>query len=295
MTITLQVNLNDSNLLATEKAAFVSGFYGLPTGFTGWLTMSQGNYDIEATGLDAAPDYNSHTEGAGITTQRAQKGYRETATKEAYSLGIAFSEEVWAELAPEVKADFMASMGVSGARRMLQSMFDILNNSVTTTRGDGVATISGSHPSRVGNQSNSGSSAPDFAGITAAHLALVQTRGPDGQKLNLTPRMLIGGASLRDEFFQALEATHQAADDRSDPNYVGTLGLVPYTSDYIDSATRWWLLAEEAPRNIRFHVQRLSMPYMEEVPLSGGDQAMLDKVRWRHLIREWRGIYSSST
>jgi hypothetical protein len=293
MTITLQPNLNDSNLLVTEKTAFVSGFYGLPTGFLGWLTQSQGNYDIETTGLDAAPDYNTHTEGAGITTQQAEKGYREVATKEAYSLGIAFSEEVWSELAPEVKADYMASMGTSGARRMLQSMFDVLNNSTTTVRGDGVATISTAHPSRVGNQSNSGSTAPDFAGLTAAHLALVQTRGPDGQKLNLTPRMVLSGAGLRDEIFQALGAEFQS-DDRSDPNFVGALGLAGYSTDYIDSATRWWMIAEEAVRNIRFHVQRFSAPFMEPIPLSAGDVAMIDKARWRSLIREWRGIYSSS-
>lgn len=288
-------NINDSNLQQVERVAWLAGYSEEQAGadYLAWLTATSGDYDIEGTGFNPAMDVLSHTEGAGaIDLQTPEKGYRETATKETWALGYGFSEEAWAALRPEIKARFLASFGASFGRRLLDSALEIVNDFEVTARGDGVPVVSASHPSNVGLQSNVIAAAFDFTSYAAQHLAMRQTRGPDGQRMGQTPRYLLGGANLGDDFFKVFSAGFQT-DSLADPNYARSIMPESYgTSDRLDAADDWHLFSSQGKQSCQLHVRKAGVPKIEPIALTDGDIAVYAKSRSQRIVWQWRGIRS---
>jgi len=294
---------NVANLTPADQEAFLSGYFGGTMEDLSWIRQTQGNRSIEVTGLNAAPDYGTTTAGTEIASQALTQGYTETMVSERYGLRVAIDGDADQKIDPSVMLDYMLSFADSGKRRYYESCFDVLNTCTATNRGDGVPLVSASHPSEVGLQSNSGSSALDHAAAAAADLNIRQTQGPDGQLLGLRSWGIMGPAALAQTIFQVTGAEFSLADDRRAVSYVKALGLMPIVSEYLGannggSDTRWFMLSMQSVMRgqLRIHTFRAPAPIVERMPNTVDSRQILDEVRWETgAPGGWRGLYSSSS
>lgn len=291
MSIAITPNFGDV-ITQTERLAYLAGFYGGPMEWLGFLTQTSGNYDIKGTQLNPAGSYSTHTEGTPVTTASPEEGYSATPRKERYSIGYAFSAEMWAKMDPTVKARFMESLAAAGARRYIESCYDMINRATSyTSNPDGKALLANDHPGNAGAQDNLTTSALDFSEAATGRQAVMQQQGPDGQKLGLRPSVGLAALALEGTVYKLRNATHQAADDRSDPNFVSSFGIDWHVSDYIDDSTRWVIASPEGVRNLQLHTTMAPGVVIQSVPLTKGDLAAIDEMSMQTLSWDWRGWY----
>lgn len=299
MSFSIVANL--TNLLPVLEEAFLDSFYGGSQENLSWLRQTQNPVPLRMSGLHAAPDFREKTEGQPADAVSMEQGYQETFLYESFGLRIPVSQRTMREMNannPGLMAEFVSSFADSARRRILTSGYNILNNAFSTDhlKGDGKSLCATDHPSAVGSQSNKASVALDFSALENAVVAMRQTQGNDGQRLGLRPSLLIVGSALAPTAYQ-LTNSEFSADDRSEPNFVGSLGLSPIVSDYLTVANGWFIMAEQAAtRGIcRINLFSGPSPRISDVPSTVGDKEIIDQLDLESGTMTWRGIYGATS
>ena len=293
---------NMANLLPAEEAAFLDSFYGGAPEDLRWLRQSQNPRPMSMTGLNAAPDFRSMTEGQPADAVAMEEGFTETFLYESHGLRVPFSARVRREMDsanPGLMAEYVASFADSARRRILTSAYNILNNAFSTDhlKGDGKPLCADDHPSNVGSQDNKAASALSFAELETAVIAMRQTLGADGQRLGLRPSVLIVGSALAPLAYQLTNAEFDAADDRTAVSFVGSLGLAPVTSDYLTASNAWFLVADQAISRgtLRQDIHMGPAPRIESVANTVNDAQILDQIDQSTGSTTWRGIFGATS
>lgn len=292
---------NLSNLLPLQEQAFLDSFYGGTADDLSWLRQSQNPRPLRMNGLNAAVDFREVSEGQVPDAVALEQGFQEVFTYTSHALRVPISSRVLREMAasetPGLLAEYTASFADSARRRILTNAYSILNNATSSdfAKGDGQPLLSASHVSN-GTTSNFASATLSFSSLELGTVALRQTTGADGQRLGLRPAVLIVGSALAPTAFQVTEAAFDS-DDRSAPNYIGSLGLKPIVSDYFTLSNGWIILAEQAiARGVcRMNIMSGPAPKMIEVPNSHADMQLIDELQSEQGTMTWRGIYGASS
>lgn len=293
---------NMSNLLPAEEAAFLDSFYGGVQEDLSWLRQTQNARPMSMTGLHAAPDFRSMTEGQPADAVAMEEGYTETFLYESHGLRVPFSARVRREMDaanPGLMAEYVSSFADSARRRLLTSAYGILNNAFSTDylKGDGKPLCADDHPSAVGSQDNKAAAALSFSELETAVIAMRQTQGNDGQRLGLRPGVLIVGSALAPLAYQLTNAEFDAANDRTAVNFVGSLGLRPIVSDYLTVQNGWFIMADQAIQRgiLRQNVFMGPAPRIEAVANTVGDQQIIDQIDQETGSTTWRGIFGATS
>ncbi len=300
MSFSIVANL--TNLLPAEEAAFLDSFYGGSQEDLSWLRQTQSPRPMSMTGLHAAPDFRSMSEGQAADAVSMEEGFNETFLYESHGLRVPFSARVRREMDsanPGLMAEYVSSFADSARRRLLTSAFNILNNAFSSDhlKGDGKSLAASDHPSNVGTQSNLGSVALSFAELESAIISMRQQQGHDGQRLGLRPAALIVGSALAPLAYQLTNAEFSAADDRTKVSFVGSLGLKPIVSDYVSGSTAFYLIAEQAISRgvLRQNVFMGPAPRIENVANTVADAQILDQIDQETGSTTWRGIFGATS
>ncbi len=299
MSFSIVANL--TNLLPVMEEAFLDSFYGGSAEDLSWLRQTQNPMPLRMSGLHAAPDFREMSEGQPADAVSMEQGFQETFTYESSGLRVPISARVQREMDaqnPGLVAEYVASFADSARRRLLTSAYNILNNAFSSefVKGDGKVLCATDHPSAVGAQSNAASSALDFAALETAIIAMRQTQGNDGQRLGLRPSLLIVGSALAPVAYQ-LTTSEFDANDRSQPNFVGSLGLKPIVSDYLTLSNGWFIMAEQAQTRgiLRQNVFMGPAPRIEKIASTVGDTEILDQIDQETGSMTWRGLFGSTS
>lgn len=302
MSVTIVPNLGD--LAPVKKEAYLDGWVPSQMPNLSFVRQTMSRRPLSVTGLLAAPDYVAHTEGQQVNTQSLEKGYTETFDYESWEFGMAISSRVQREIDAAALAGYYRSAAGAGIRRLLKSIFAILNNAVDGSylKGDGKTWAATDHPSNVGVQSNAGSSALDNTAFEAAVRALRELLGPDGQLESHDAALLYVPPALDGTAYQILGSEFSAADDRRAINISRTRNVsydsTPFLSAaYGGSDTRWHLFSVQAMQRgiCRVNVFEPPAPRIERIEGTKKDLRLIDQMDMETGTVGWRGYYSSSS
>lgn len=292
MPITIPADV--SGIIFDMRWAYIHGYQGAQAQQEriDWTLVYPTASRAAVTGLNASADYVAHTAGQPIATRKMESGYPAVFTDEQYETGVAIEGGARGQIDPMAWVTFYASLGEAGARRLVQSVFDTLNDGFSVLAGDGVALFSANHPSGIGVQSNTGATALDHDGLMAAWLAMQSLRGHDGQRVGHTASHLLVPPALAKAAYQVTGAEFDAADDRRAISFVGNLGVTWQASRFLTAAGKWFLLSREAisSRTLRMGVRRGPQPVMQLIAGTVDDMSVLDVTRWERGAVTWRGL-----
>lgn len=286
-----------ANLTQAQSESYLHSFYtDMGSEDISYFRITDGIKPLSLTGLHAAADFSALAEGVPIPTRSMEQGYTETFTFERWALGYALSLRVNREMDAGTMSQFFVSFAQASVRRVFRSLFSLLNNARSTNRGDGVPTISASHPSNVGLQGNESNSTLDNAAFEAACLALAERLGHDGQLTSQMAQVLYTAPALGKTAYEILESDY-SADDLSKRNISRTRGVTRTQSAYLGAAgggsdTQWGVISRQAIAMgaLRMHVFERPAPRVEVIAGTKADRSIIDQVEWEIGTLDWRGI-----
>lgn len=219
-----------------------------------------------------------------------------TAIKYASSIGI--SSEMIADARFDLIQRMVRSLGRSARETMLVNAMNVYNNSFgTQTSWDGVALVSASHPSLVGNQSNSAGSVDlSYSALQDAETIFRKTQDQRGKRLLIKPRILLVPEELRHEALELVKSQYKADTANNNINSLGMDGgLEVVSSPFLSDSDAWWLLSGPSFDGFGPKIkdrQGLTQKLHEDV-LAG---VMYYKSEFRQAIgvSDWRGVVGSS-
>lgn len=200
---------------------------------------------VQQTGFGLAP---VKAEGAGTAYQGHTQGYVSRGTHVAYSLGyIVTREELADNLYEEVSMRRAGSLAFSMASTRNHIAANVYNRAFNSsyTGGDGKELLATDHPSVSGNQSNELSTAADFseASLEDLLIQIADATDPQGLKISLTPKSLIGPNDLMFEFERVLKSDLRVDTANNDINAISSMGMVPeaITCPYLTDSDAWFV------------------------------------------------------
>jgi hypothetical protein len=189
----------------------------------------------------------------------------------------------------------------SGARSAKETenlaAFNIFNNAFTTElASDGIAIISASHPSQVGNQSNTLASPADlsYSSLAEAEQVFRNFKDDRGKRLLIKPRILLVSEADRQNALEIVQSPYKANTANNNINALGADGgLTVISSPYLTDSDAWFLLADPRDHGLRIiDREKLSSKTHEDV-LAG---VLYYKFQYRQALGcdKWRGIVGTA-
>jgi hypothetical protein len=216
-----------------------------------------------------------------------------------YAKAIGISDEMISDDQWSMISDMVKSGARSAKETELVTAFNIFNNAFTTeTASDGVAIISASHPSQIGNQSNTLSAAADlsYSSLAEAEQVFRQFRDDRGKHLLIKPRILLVSESDRQNALEIVQSPYKANTANNNINALGADGgLTVISSPYLTDSDAWFLLSEPslAGHGLRIIDREKLMTKTHEDVLAG---VLYYKFQYRQAVGcdKWRGIVGTA-
>lgn len=211
------------------------------------VKTSRKNFEemVQQTGFGLAP---VKTEGASTAYQGHTQGYVSRGTHVAYSLGyIVTREELADDLYEEVSMRRAGSLAFSMASTRNHVAANVYNRAFNSsyTGGDGKELCATDHPSVSGNQSNELATAADFseAALEDLTIQIMNATDPQGLKISLTPKRLIGPNELVYEFERVLKSDLRVDTANNDTNALKSMGVIPEAVNvpYLTDTDAWFI------------------------------------------------------
>lgn len=224
------------------------------------------------------------------------QSFNKTFTALKYAQKIGISEEMIADARFDLISKMVRSLGRSARETQLVLAMNVFNNSFgTQTSWDGVALISASHPSEVGNQSNSlGSVDLSYATLQDAETVFRKTQDQRGKRLLLKPKYLLVPEESRHEAIEIVKSPYKADSANNNINSTGMdQGLEVISSPFISDTDAWWLLASPEDHGLKIKDRESLNQKIHEDVLAG---VMYYKAAYRQAVGacDWRGIVGTA-
>lgn len=209
-----------------------------------------------------------------------------------FAKAIGISDEMIQDDRFDMIAKTVKSLARSARETQLVNAMNIFNNSFTTeTSYDGVAIVSASHPTEVGNQSNTITSADlAYSSLASAEQVFRQFQDNRGKKLMLKPKILLVSESDRQNAIEIVQSPYKAGTANNNINALGADGGIQViSSPYLTDADSWWLLADPMDHGLRIIDRQALNTKLDEDVLAG---VLYYKAQYRQALGcdEWRGI-----
>lgn len=198
------------------------------------------------------------TEGANISLGEINQAYDVTFTHRTWGLGFIITEEMMEDNRIDLMKKLASSLPKAFPRTYETESAAIFNNGFTSgTYGDGVYFFSASHPRPDGGavQSNLLTVAADLSdtSLKAAIVQMNKMRGLKGERLNLTPDILVVPPDIGPEAYTILNTQKITGSGNNDISYiVSKYNLKPIEWKYLSDTDAWFLGAKER-QNVVFY------------------------------------------
>ena len=220
------------------------------------------------------------------------QSYYKTYSVYKYAKTIGISDEMIQDDRFDMISKMVKSLARSSRETQLVNAMNIFNNAFgSETSWDGVAIVSASHPTEVGNQSNTITAADlAYSSLASAEQVFRQFSDNRGKKLLLKPRILLVSESDRQNALEIVQSPYKANTANNNINALGADGgLQVISSPYLTDADSWFLLAAPEDHGLRIIDRQSLTTKMDEDVLSG---VLYYKAQYRQALGcdEWRGI-----
>jgi len=209
-----------------------------------------------------------------------------------YAKAIGISDEMIQDDRFDLISKMVKSLARSSRETQLVNAMNIFNNSFSSEQSwDGVAIISASHPTEVGNQTNTITSADlAYSSLASAEQVFRQFSDNRGKKLLLKPKFLLCSESDRQNALEIVQSPYKANTANNNINALGADGGIQViSSPYLTDADSWWLLSDPMDHGLRIIDRQALTTKMDEDVLAG---TLYYKAQYRQALGcdEWRGI-----
>ena len=292
---------NLSGLTGDLQEAFMDGLVNPQINLDPFIVQTTDRNSITNVGVNPPSGYLTVTEGSNISTQAIEESH--SASYSMVNKGVGFSVSLQTKLTMprEMLQSFLGQMGASASRLIASECYDILNNATSTNGPDGVPLASASHPSNVGNQSNTASSALDFASLEAGQRSLMTCQTNDGLLAGYRADMLVVPADLNVPAFQVTSqgmgqptrpasAAANLIGSFAVPNYSGNTALNVVVSPDLSSATQWHLMDSKFAR-LRCYILKGPSPILQEEDPDSMRLEIRDRVIMATGFDSWRAVF----
>lgn len=224
------------------------------------------------------------------------QSYYKTYTVQKYAKAIGISDEMIQDDRFDMISKMVKSLARSSRETQLFSAMNIFNNSFSSEQSwDGVAIISASHPTEVGNQSNSLTAADlSYSSLAVAEQAFRSVQDGRGKQLLIKPRILLVSESDRQNALEIVQSPYKAGTANNNINALGADGgLTVISSPYLTDTDAWFLLADPMDHGLRIVDRQSLTTKMDEDVLAG---VLYYKAQYRQALGcdEWRGIFGNT-
>lgn len=251
---------------------------------------------VEETGFGLAPQ---KAEGASVSYDTDAQGYVTRFTNVTYGLGAIVTREAIEDNQYENVASRKASKLARSMRQTKENVHaNILNRGYTSgyTGGDGVVLFSASHPSLVGNQSNTMAVAADLSEAALEDLLIMIRQATDsrGLRIQLEGQKLVVPPALAFEATRILSSVNQSGTANNDINAMRALGLLPGGAvvwDYLSDSDAFFVTTD-APEGL-LSFQRRALALTQDNDFDTENARMKATERYSVGWGDWRGVYGS--
>lgn len=217
-----------------------------------------------------------------------------TYTAIKYALEIGITEEMIDDARFDLISRMVRELAAAGVETQLFSAFNLLNNSFTTEQSfDGVAIISASHPTPIGNQSNSLTAADlDITSLKGAYTRMRKVLDDRGKRLNVIPNKLIVSVDDEHNAIELVSSPFLPGGATNNINSVKRYDVV--ASPYLSDADAWWVSVDPSSKAHGLKIYD-RMPLSRQVHPDERASVLYYISKYRQSIGadEWRGIFGN--
>lgn len=193
-------------------------------------------------------------EGEALKYDTSRQMYTPRFTHDTWALGFKISMELMQDgKAFKAARKFTNMLAKAQAETRNILVANLLNNGYTSGKtqdgGDGVILFSASHPSVIGNQSNTiaVNAALSEASLETLCIQIRNAKDDRGIRANLKPRKIVVNVGLEPQLNRILNSNLRVGTTNNDLNYLKESGMFPggiVASPYLTSTTQYAVLTD---------------------------------------------------
>ena len=250
---------------------------------------------VQNTSLASLGKFQSVNAAEVAPLDEISQSYNKTYRMIKYAKMIAISKEMIRDEKWGLIQKAVQSIGRSARDTQLQNAFNVFNgafSSSLTPSFDGVALISASHPSLVGNQSNTLAAQSDLSdtSLKEAERVFRKVKDQRGKQLNILPKCLLVSP---DNMHTARELTMSPFLPGTANNNINSIGKYQVIdSPYLTDSDAWFLLAAPRDHGLRV-ISRQELETDSDMDKKAGVLYYVADYREAVGADEWRGIVGS--
>lgn len=247
---------------------------------------------MQKAGVTSLGLLNVVSEASQAPKDSFAQSFSKTYTVLKYAKAIGISDEMIQDDRYDMIAKMVKSLARSSRETQQLTAMNVLNNAFTSeTSWDGVAIISASHPTEVGNQSNSLTAADlSYSSLATAEQTFRSFQDNRGKRLLIKPKILLVSESDRQNALEIVQSPYKAGTANNNINALGADGgLTVISSPYLTDSDAWFLLSDPMDHGLRIVDRQPLNTKMDEDVLAG---VLYYKAQYRQALGcdEWRGI-----
>lgn len=247
---------------------------------------------MQKAGVTSLGLLNVVSEASQAPKDSFAQSFSKTYTVLKYAKAIGISDEMIQDDRFDMISKMVKSLARSSRETQQATAMNIFNNSFGTELAwDGIAIISASHPSEIGNQSNIQTAADlSYSSLATAEQQFRQFTDNRGKKLLIKPRILLVSESDRQNALEIVQSPYKAGTANNNINALGADGgLTVISSPYLTDSDAWFLLSDPMDHGLRIVDRQPLNTKMDEDVLAG---VLYYKAQYRQALGcdEWRGI-----
>lgn len=250
---------------------------------------------VQNTSLASLGRFQSVQAAEVAPLDEISQSYNKTFRMIKYAKMIAISKEMIRDEKWGLINKSVQSIGRAAKETQLVNAFNVFNgafSSSLTPAFDGVALISASHTSLVGNQSNTLAAQSDLSDTSLKEAERVFRKVQDerGKRLNILPKVLLVAP---DNMHNARELTLSPFLPGTANNNINSIGKYQVIdSPYLTDTDAWFLLAEPRDHGLRV-ITRQGLETESEMDKKAGVLYYVADYREAVGADQWRGIVGS--
>ena len=250
---------------------------------------------VQNTSLASLGRFQSVSAAEVAPLDEISQSYNKTFRMIKYAKMIAISKEMIRDEKWGLINKSVQSIGRAARETQLVNAFNVFNgafSSSLTPSFDAVALISASHPSLVGNQSNTLAAQSDLSdtSLKEAERVFRKTQDERGKRLNILPKVLLVAP---DNSHTARELTLSPFLPGTANNNINSIGKYQVIdSPYLTDTDAWFLLSEPRYHGLRV-ITRQGLETESEMDKKAGVLYYVADYREAVGADQWRGVVGS--
>jgi hypothetical protein len=250
----------------------------------------------QTAGIDSLGIYSVTGESELAPKDSFNQSYKQNYSPSKYSKAIGISKEMIDDDRHDMISKMVRAMARSAKETQNLLAMNVFNNAFTTqTSWDAVAVISASHPSQIGNQSNSLTAADiTYAALATGIQTLRKTQDSRGKRLLIQPKVLLVSEDDLQNALEIVQSPYKAGGANNNINALGANGgLQVISSPYLTDTDAWFVLSDPADHGLTI-VDRQGMETRTHEDTLASTLYYVSDFRQAVGCNDWRGIVGNT-